>query len=161
MVLHGLGVFPQVEVSVAQLAVNSAQRSQVVRPGLDGCFEESHTSPERDRERERERERERRSTNKDIVNRRRTKINNRTDENDSTSYLQSPALHSLSPSSANSRHVLLSMSAIAHSSPSFRFQIIFETASAAVERETVRLIIVLLLLPAVNWRKQKTSDNNF
>lgn len=42
VVLHGLVVVSQVEVRVAELAVDGAERAQVVRAGLDGRLEERH-----------------------------------------------------------------------------------------------------------------------
>lgn len=45
MVFQGLCIFLQVEVGIAQLAVNGAQGAQILRSHLNCCLKEGHSSP--------------------------------------------------------------------------------------------------------------------
>lgn len=45
MVLHRFRVVTQVEVGIAELAVDGTECSKVVRAGLDGGLKEGHTRP--------------------------------------------------------------------------------------------------------------------
>ena len=50
VILHGFGVLSQVKICISQLRVDGTKSPQVIGSSLDGCFEESHTSPGRKRE---------------------------------------------------------------------------------------------------------------
>jgi len=45
VILHGLDIIPEVEVSIPQLAVDGRQCAEIICPRLKGCFKESNTIP--------------------------------------------------------------------------------------------------------------------